>query len=109
MSVTSLRLILSATTLLALAGCGTTQSCGGDPEYLKAKERPRLQFPPEVNVSERISPIAIPPADPNPQKLDPVPRCLDYPPPFFARKPGPGTAATPAPASAPPPQKPDSP
>jgi hypothetical protein len=79
-------LLLSALSLLALAGCGTTQSCGGNQDYLQARERPRLQLPPDVMVSERVAPVVIPPAAPDPQKLDPVPRCLDYPPPFFASK-----------------------
>jgi hypothetical protein len=96
--------------LATLAGCGTTQSCGGNQDYLKAQERPRLQLPPNLVASERVAPIVIPPAAPDPQKLDPEPRCLDYPPPFFgSKKPpasqpaAPGTAgeAAVAPAAAP--------
>ena len=82
-----LRLLLPALALLALTGCGTTSSCSGDDAYLKAQERPRLDLPPGVMGSERIVPIVLPPAAPNPQKLDPQPRCLDYPPQYFARKP----------------------
>lgn len=76
--------------LVALSGCSTTRTCGGDTEYLQAVERPRIQLPPEVTPTERIQPLAIPAADPNPVQLDPKPRCLDEPPRFFARK---GTAA----------------
>jgi hypothetical protein len=93
MRPTPLRLLLSALSLLVLAGCGTTNSCGGDEEYLKAQERPRLNLPPGVMGSERIAPIVIPPVAPDPVQLDPKPRCLDYPPQFFARPPaGPGSA-----------------
>jgi hypothetical protein len=89
MRSTPLRLLLPALSLLALAGCSTTTtgSCGGDEAYLEAKERPRLDLPPGVTGSERIEPVVIPPAAPDAQKLDPQPRCLDYPPQFFARKP----------------------
>jgi uncharacterized lipoprotein len=86
MRPTPLRL-LSAISLLALAGCGTTNSCGGNEAYLKAQERPRLNLPPGVMGSERITPIVIPPPAPDPVKLDPQPRCLDYPPQYFARPP----------------------
>jgi hypothetical protein len=86
MRVTPLRLFLPALSLLALSGCGTTQSCGGNQDYLKAEERPRLQLPPDVMASERIAPVVIPPPAPDAQKLDPVPRCLDYPPMYFAKK-----------------------
>jgi uncharacterized lipoprotein len=84
MRPTPLRL-LSAISLLALAGCGTTNSCGGNESYLKAQERPRLNLPPGVMGSERITPIVIPPPAPDPVKLDPQPRCLDHPPQYFAR------------------------
>jgi uncharacterized lipoprotein len=91
MRLTPLRL-LSAFSLLALAGCGTTNSCGGDEAYLEAQERPRLNLPPGVMGNERITPIVIPPPAPDPVKLDPQPRCLDYPPQYFARPPAaPGT------------------
>ncbi|MCK7578821.1 MAG: hypothetical protein MZV65_25895 [Chromatiales bacterium] len=59
----------------------------------RPSERPPLQLPPEITPTERMQPLAIPPVDPNPAKLDPVPRCLDEPPQFFARK---GAVADPA-------------
>jgi hypothetical protein len=93
MHVNLLRLLLPAFLLIVLAGCGTTQSCGGNDEYLQAVDRPPLDLPEGVPATERISPLAIPPAAPDAAKLDPVPRCLDEPPPFFARK---GTVADPA-------------
>jgi hypothetical protein len=87
MRLTPLRLLLPVSSLLVLAGCGTTNSCGGDEAYLQAQERPRLNLPPGVMGSERVAPVVIPPAAPDPQQLDPQPRCLDYPPQYFARKP----------------------
>ena len=100
MSVPPLRLLLPALAAVVLAGCGTTQSCGGNQDYLTAQERPRLDLPPGVMTSEREAPVVIPPAAPDPQKLDPQPRCLDFPPPFFApRKPAPSVAPASAPAS----------
>jgi hypothetical protein len=90
------RLLLPALLLLGLSGCGTTRSCGGNEDYLKAEERPLLQLPPSMVGSERIKPIVIPPVAPDAQKLDPEPRCLDFPPPFFGRKPPPAKPATPA-------------
>ena len=66
---------------------GPRSPAAADEEYLKAQERPRLDLPPGVMGSERIAPIVIPPAAPDPQKLDPQPRCLDYPPQYFARTP----------------------
>lgn len=95
MRPTLLRLLLSAISLFVVAGCSTTgsSSCGGDDEYLKARERPRLDLPPGVIGSERIRPVIIPPAAPDPQTLDPQPRCLDYPPQYFAPKPGAQTSA----------------
>jgi hypothetical protein len=88
MRSTPLRLLMPALSLLALAGCATTtSSCGGDEQYLQAKERPHLDLPQGVMGSERIAPVVIPAAAPDPQKLDPQPRCLDYPPQFFARPP----------------------
>lgn len=77
--------LLTAAALL-LAGCSSTPSCGGDDAYLKAEERPRLNLPPGVLGSERLQPIVIPPAAPDPQKLDPTPACLVYPPQYFAKK-----------------------
>jgi hypothetical protein len=86
MRPTPLRLLLPVFSLLVLAGCGTTSSCGGDQKYLQAQERPRLNLPPGVMGSERVAPVVIPPAAPDAQKLDPQPRCLDYPPQYFASK-----------------------
>ena len=91
-----LRILLPAFLLAALAGCGTTQSCGGNQDYLEAKERPLLELPPSMVASERIKPVVIPPLAPDTQKLDPQPACLDYPPPFFAKKPAPSKPAEPA-------------
>src|SRR5512137_323952 len=95
MRLTPSRLIAPFLSLLAVAGCSSLPgrgekqpNCGGDTEYLQAVERPPLQLPPEVTPTERMQPMAIPPADPVPQKLDPVPQCLDQPPKFFARKAG---------------------
>lgn len=95
MRLTPSRLIAPFLSLLAVAGCSSLPgrgekqpNCGGDNEYLQAVERPPLQLPPEVTPTERMQPMAIPPADPAPQKLDPVPQCLDQPPKFFARKAG---------------------
>jgi hypothetical protein len=95
MRLTPSRLIAPLLSLLAVAGCSSLPgrgekqpNCGGDNEYLQAVERPPLRLPPEVTPTERMQPMAIPPADPAPQKLDPVPQCLDQPPKFFARKAG---------------------
>jgi hypothetical protein len=86
MRLTPLRLLVPVLLLATLAGCGTTRSCGSNAEYLQAVERPPLRLPPDIVPTERISPLAIPPIDPNPATLDPVPACLDDPPRFFARK-----------------------
>lgn len=95
-----LRLLVLALPLLALAGCGTTRSCGSDTDYLQAVERPPIKLPADFTPSERIQPLAIPPVDPNPAKLDPEPQCLDEPPKFFARKaPPPAPTALTAPAA----------
>jgi hypothetical protein len=88
MRVPPLRLLVPALAAVVLAGCSTTQSCGGNEDYLAAQERPRLDLPPGVMTTERAAPVVIPPAAPDPQTLDPRPRCLDFPPPFFARKGG---------------------
>jgi hypothetical protein len=88
-----LRLLLPALLLVVLAGCGTTQSCGGNDDYLKAVDRPPLNVPEGIGATERISPLTIPPAAPDAAKLDPAPNCLDEPPQYFARK---GTVADPA-------------
>jgi hypothetical protein len=96
-----LRLLVLALPLLALAGCGTTRSCGSDTDYLQAVERPPIKLPADFTPSERIQPLAIPPVDPNPVKLDPEPRCLDEPPKYFARKAQPPAPAAPAALTAP--------
>jgi hypothetical protein len=79
--------------LVLAAGCSSTRTCGGNEEYLAAVDRPPLRLPPEVTPTERIQPLAVPPVDPNPAVLDPVPECLDEPPRFFARQ---GAVADPA-------------
>ena len=102
MRVPPLRLLLPALASLVLAGCSTTQSCGGNQDYMAARERPRLDLPPGVMTTERAAPVVIPPAAPDAQKLDPQPRCLDFPPPFFApRKPAPSVAPASPPAQPP--------
>jgi uncharacterized lipoprotein len=107
MSVLPLRLLLPALAVVALTGCSTTQSCGGNQDYLTATERPRLELPPDVITTEREAPVVIPAASPDSQKLDPQPRCLDFPPPFFApRKPAASAAPASTPAAPPPPVQP---
>lgn len=78
---------LAALALLALAGCGTNRACFDNTEYLQAQDRPALQMPEGVPGSERIggTALAIPALQGEPAKLDPAPRCLDQPPPFFRR------------------------
>ena len=93
MHVNLLRRLLPAFLLVVLAGCGTTQSCGRNDEYMQAVDRPPLNLPEGLASTERISPLTIPPASPDAAKLDPMPRCLDEPPQYFARK---GTVADPA-------------
>ena len=78
-------LSLLAALLPALAGCNTQRSCGGNQDYLAAVDRPPLQLPPGLVASERVDPLQIPAASPTPVRLDPAPRCLDQPPPYFAR------------------------
>jgi hypothetical protein len=102
------RFVLPGLLLACLAGCGSSPSCFEGAEYQKAQDRPRLQLPPEASGSERIAPLAIPPAAPDAAKLDPQPKCIDEPPSFFGRKtkppaPAAGPAAGPAaaPAAAP--------
>jgi hypothetical protein len=93
----SIRPLLLTGLALALAGCGTTNSCHVDnPEYLQAQERARLQLPDGVSGSERLagSALVIPAVAPNPDKLDPAPRCLDEPPGYFKRAAGPGAGPT---------------
>lgn len=87
-SCPSLRSLVLTGLAFALAGCGTTNPCHyGNQEYLQARERPPLQMPEGVAGSERLgnSVLVVPPASPNPDKLDPQPKCLDEPPPFFRR------------------------
>lgn len=87
MHVSYLRLLLPAILLGSLAGCGTTtRSCGGDVEYLQAVDRPPMAVPAGIALTERAAPLTIPPVAPDPARLDPVPRCLDEPPQYFARK-----------------------
>lgn len=104
MRLSPLRLLAFVLPLAVLAGCGSLspRSCGGDTDYLQAGERAPLRLPPEVTPTERIQPMQIPAADPDPQKLDPLPRCLDEPPQFAARRPAAATqgAATSAPIAA---------
>jgi hypothetical protein len=87
-SCTSLRLLaLSGLTLTALTGCATSNPCGDNPEYLTAQERPRLEMPEGLSGSERLGGgMNIPPAAPDPAKLDPAPKCLDQPPAYFGPK-----------------------
>jgi hypothetical protein len=84
----SLRLlVLPGMALAALTGCATQNPCGDDPEYLAARERPRLEMPEGVTGSERLGGgMNIPPAAPDPAKLDPAPKCLDQPPAYFGPK-----------------------
>jgi hypothetical protein len=82
--------------LALLAGCSTTsRSCGGNQDYLEARERPPLQMPEGVTGSERVGgqKLVIPPVSPTSEALDPQPACLDDPPGYFKRK----TAPTPPP------------
>ncbi len=87
-SSTSLRLlVLPGLALTVLTGCATRNPCGEDPEYLTAQERPRLEMPEGVMGSERLGGgMNIPPAAPDPAKLDPAPKCLDQPPAYFGPK-----------------------
>jgi hypothetical protein len=79
-------LLLPGLCLALLSGCGTTRQCADNTDYLQARDRPKLQMPEGVMGSERIGGLAIPPVDPDPVRLDPVPRCLDEPPSFFGRR-----------------------
>jgi hypothetical protein len=87
-SSTSLRLlVLPGLALTALTGCATKNPCGDNPEYLAATERPRLEMPEGVLGSERLGAgMTIPPAAPDPAKLEPAPNCLDQPPAYFGPK-----------------------
>ena len=88
MRLTLPRLLALVLPFVLLAGCKTNPAaeCGGDIEYLQAVERPPLVLPPDIEPTERMQAMAIPPVDPNPTRLDPEPACLDQPPKFFARK-----------------------
>jgi hypothetical protein len=80
-------LLSALSAALLLAGCGTTNPCGGNVAYLQAQDRPRLQMPEGVAGSERLAGgMIIPPAAPDAAQLDPPPKCLDEPPSFFGRK-----------------------
>jgi hypothetical protein len=96
MRATPPRLLFATLSVAIVAGCSgdaPMRACDGNTEYLTAVERPPLVLPPEITPTERMQPLAIPPVDPNPAVLDPLPRCLDQPPRFFARK---GAVADPA-------------
>ena len=88
------RCCLAASLGILLAACNSTPKCVGDDEYLQAVDRHRLDLPANVTASERMAPLVIPPADPDPERLDPAPNCLDEPPPYATR----GRAAQPAPS-----------
>jgi uncharacterized lipoprotein len=77
---------LAASLTLTLSGCHSTPKCVGDDEYLQAIERPRLELPANVTASERMAPLVIPPAAPDPEQLNPAPNCLDEPPPYGSRR-----------------------
>lgn len=84
---------LAALVIVSLAGCRSNPTCGDNTDYQQAVDLPRLQFPEGVQATERISPLVIPPLAPDAAKPDPQQRCLDEPPPYFARK---GAIADPA-------------
>ena len=88
------RWFLAASLSLALVACHSTPKCVSDDEYLQSVDRPRLDLPANVRASERMAPLVIPPLAPDPETLDPAPKCLDEPPPFWA-----GRRATAAPAA----------
>jgi hypothetical protein len=80
-------LILPGLAFTALAGCASQNPCGDNPEYLQARDRSRLQMPDGVTGSERLgSGMAIPAVAPDLATLDPAPKCLDQPPPYFGKK-----------------------
>jgi hypothetical protein len=67
-----------------LSGCNSLQPCSTNAEYQKAQDRPRLQMPAGVPGSEKLGGgTIIPPPAKETAKLDPPPKCLDEPPPFF--------------------------
>jgi hypothetical protein len=84
---------LAALVIVSVAGCGSNPTCGDNTDYQQAVDLPRLQLPEGVQATERISPLVIPPLAPDAARPDPEQRCLDEPPPFFARK---GAIADPA-------------
>jgi hypothetical protein len=88
-------LVLPGLSFALLAGCASSNPCGGNQDYLSARNRPQLQLPEGVTGSERLggSVLAIPMVDPNPDKLDPAPACIDQPPGFFRRAGGVADAA----------------
>ena len=86
---------LAASLCLALGACHSAPKCEGDREYLQAIERPRLTLPANVTASERMAPLVIPPAAPDPERLEPAPNCLDEPPSYKSGRRG-------APAAPPP-------
>lgn len=90
-----LLLVLPGLSLAVLAGCASSNSCGGNQDYLTARDRPQLQMPEGVTGSERLagSALVIPMADPTPDKLNPAPACLDQPPGFFRQAGGVADAA----------------
>jgi hypothetical protein len=81
-------LVLPGIGLTLLSGCATNSNpCGGDSEYMAARERPPLQLPEGVTGSERLGgTMKIPPVAPDAAKLDPQPLCLDHPPSYFGTK-----------------------
>ena len=83
---------LAAFVLLSLAACNSTPKCVGDDEYLQAIDRHRLDLPANVTASERMAPLVIPPAAPDPETLAPPPNCLDEPPPYFKDRAAPSPA-----------------
>jgi hypothetical protein len=88
-------LVLPGLCLALLAGCASSNTCGGNQDYLSARDRPQLQLPEGVTGSERLAgrAMVIPPVDPSPDRLDPAPACLDQPPGFFRRAGGVADAA----------------
>jgi hypothetical protein len=97
-------LALSGCALGLLSGCSAFQkSCGGNQDYLAARERPPLVMPAGITGSERIGgqKLVVPAVSPTPDKLDPQPQCLDEPPGYFKRKPAPPPADTSAPSAQP--------
>jgi hypothetical protein len=102
LTLPSLRLLVlpGVACFAALTGCATSNPCGGNTEYLTARDRPKLALPEGVTGSERLgggTAMNIPPVAPDAAKLDPQPNCLDQPPPYAAPKkapqPGPTTEA----------------